>query len=220
MLHRRPVYKVSAYKLENDRYGDMIDDFNQVLEELENIGEDGIFPVTMSRISNEGETYTEINTDMLYILRWGGLLGMLEIPYGLTIELNDRYDALEMKTRLPYILDRVSDGKLQYVGSACSKLGQLVNVYALDNPHYIEKMELWMENYAEDYDLKSHILMLSAAADFKEHTLDEKYNEIVHMSEGALETEGLAENPFEDLYYSMDSNGPEPYMGRSKEDEH
>lgn len=194
----------------------MISDLNSVIEELESESEDGIFPVTLSRISNEGQTYTEINTDLIFILRRGGLLGILEHPQGLTVELDDKYNGLDIKYRNAYILTRMSEDKLHYMGQICTRKGQLLDVHALDNQFYIDKIKVWMEEYASEIEIQTDIHMLKGAADYKEHALEEKYKEVVAMGETGAGLENLAENPFEDLYYSQGADGPEPYLGRSK----
>lgn len=214
MLRRVQEYRVDLYKIESNNYQRMIDDLNDVIEELESIGDDGVFPITLSRTYENGDTYIEIHTDLIFVLRKGGLLGFLEYPRGLSVEMDDRYNVLGMKDRMPYMLSNISEGKVVYMGRACTMYGNLLDTYALNNQIYIDKMEEWMEYYSQEISIKHDIYLLKGAADMKEHLLEYKYNEIVLMKERGFGLENLAENPYEDMFYSHEDS-VEPYIDRS-----
>lgn len=223
MLRRVPVYKVSQYNVENAQYSGIVDDINSILEELEENKEDGIFPITLNREYDQGDTYLELHTEIIYAVRFGEFLGFIEYPVGLSVQLDDRYETVDVLMHSSYILPKITEAKMKYLGTQYLRNGTAYSVHAVNEEAYIEKMIRYIDIYGDSLKLNYEIPMLKAAADFKEHLMDSKYNQIIQMSSGSGDgLNNLSENPFEDMYYSnFGGDDPEPYIGRTiQEKEH
>lgn len=197
--------KIHFFKIQADEYLVIRDDINVILNTLDDLNEDGIYPVTISRMYNNTDSYYEIHSDIIYILKEGNFLVFLSNPTGFGIQLDSTYKTVNVGNRASYMLWYISelDDKLSYRGMICTKKGVMLDVFSINEPKYIDDTEFWKDNYSSDIDgfLLDNYTLMKSAAEYRDIQLSNKLKQIQGMMASGEMDDRIIENPFEDLLY-------------------
>lgn len=189
----------TIYNVMNDNLPDLKTDLLEVVDEVLSANEQfAVYPVFINRWLKDGhDSFTEIHSEILYIVSWYGILSFFCSPVAYRLLMNDQYNAQEHVQKSPYIFYKVFENEIELMGTTCTPMGNMLDVASLNNEIAAEITEFMTYNYKhtlDPYIVDMDSLWVSIA-NYRDLILKTKLDDVgVMMQTGER---SLEDNPYE-----------------------
>lgn len=191
---QRKIYHIRCEKIDQIK-----SDLNSIIISLRD--EDfGIYPVVINLWIKDGyDSYTEIHSEFLYIVKWADIVSFYSPIYGIRLLMDDRYNEQERIFKESYIFFKLFKDSIDLMGDICTPLGNMVTVSTFNDEDFMlntEYMTFNYKNWLDDYILPIESLWISVF-DYRDQILNNMKDDMTkRMINGEIDHASSVNNPY------------------------